>query len=80
MESMPAGLRKWHCGPSAVARKPIMAHLLLENSGSRFHEGFQVAVISVEVILWAVRWYCEYKVTSFDPEDVLYERDVDLDR
>jgi transposase-like protein len=32
-----------------------------------------------EVILRAVRRYCEYKVTYCALKDMLYERDVDLD-
>jgi transposase-like protein len=32
-----------------------------------------------EVILWAMRCHCECKVTYFEAEDMLFQRDVDLD-
>ena len=33
-----------------------------------------------EVILWAVRWYCRYRISYRELEEMLCERGVDVDR
>lgn len=34
---------------------------------------------AVEVILWAVRWYCRYGISYRDLEEMLRERGVEAD-
>lgn len=42
-------------------------------------KAFKVHHFNKDIILWAVRWYCKYGISYCEPQEMLAERDVNVD-
>jgi IS6 family transposase len=34
--------------------------------------------LQYDIIIWAVRWYCKYRISYLDPEQILCERGIEV--